>query len=79
MKTAKLVKLISELTPQQMEALAAGLVWFDSTQAYRFCNALTVAQQERDLEELELEKQYEMMQRAEDSYNLDAIHYGERV
>lgn len=66
LKTDKLALALSELSTNRMEELAATLVFLDDAQAERLKNAITVAQQERDLNELELQKQHTFMQYAED-------------
>ena len=76
MKLAKVVKVLSELSQKQLQSVADGLVWFDESQAERLKNSISVAQEERDLRYLELQKQHEFMDRSAD---LDSQFYGERV
>ena len=66
MKTATLIKELNALSYKQLQDLAAGLVWYDACQAERLRNSIIVAQQEKDLGELELQKQQEMMSRDSD-------------
>ena len=71
MKTVEIVKLLSSLSMGQMEAVAVGLAWYDPCHAERLKNVISVAQQERDLADLDLQKQHEMMSRAADEAYLD--------
>ena len=66
MKTVEIVKLLSSLSMGQMEAVAVGLAWHDPCHAERLKNVISVAQQERDLADLDLQKQHEMMSRIAD-------------
>lgn len=66
-----LVGIFHRMTPEDMQDLAEGLVWFDSAQAERLRNSIIVAQQDKDLGELELQKQHEMMSRDSD---MEYIH-----
>lgn len=66
MKTVEIVKLLSSLSMGQMEAVAVGLAWYDPCHAERLKNVISVAQQERDLADLDLQKQHEMMSRVAD-------------
>ena len=61
-----MVGIFHRMTPEDMQDLAEGLVWFDPAQAERLRNCLIVAQQDKDLGELELQKQQEMMSRDSD-------------
>lgn len=51
-RTAKIVRLISELSLKEIDILATGLVWYDQCLAERVKNALSFQQQERDRKEL---------------------------
>ena len=66
MKTVEIVKLLSNLSMGQMEAVAVGLAWYDEAQAERLKNTIIVAQQEVDQADLDLQKQHEMMSRVAD-------------
>jgi hypothetical protein len=66
-----LIGIFHRMTPEDMQDLAEGLVWFDSAQAERLRNSIIVAQQDKDLGELELQKQHEMMSRDSD---MEYIH-----
>jgi hypothetical protein len=61
-----MVGIFHRMTPEDMQDLAEGLVWFDPCQAERLRNCIIVAQQDKDLGELELQKQQEMMSRDSD-------------
>lgn len=66
MKTVEIVKFLSSLSIGQIEAVAVGLAWYDPCHAERLKNLIGVAQQERDLADLDLQKQHEMMSRVAD-------------
>lgn len=80
MRTLKdVVAELIELPPKDLDLIAEALQQFSPFTAEALKNAIGIAQQEEDRRFLEQERQYAMMQAAEDSYNEDAIHYGERV
>lgn len=51
-RTAKIVRLLNELSLKEIDVVATGLVWYDQCLAERLKNALTFQQQERDRKEL---------------------------
>lgn len=67
------------IPPQDLHLVGEALVLFSPSTAEALKNAIGYAQQEEDMRFLELERQHAMMQAAEDSANLDAAYYGERV
>lgn len=80
MRTLKdVVAELIKLPPKELDLVGEALLAFSPSTAERLKNAISFAQQEEDMRYLEQERQYAMMQAAEDSYDLDAIHYGERV
>lgn len=68
LRTTKLAVALSVLSMDRIEELANTLVHMDEGQAERIKNAIAIAQQERDLNELELQKQHEFMHRADEQY-----------
>lgn len=51
-RTAKIVRLLNELSLKEIDVVATGLVWYDQCLAERVKNALSFQQQERDRKEL---------------------------
>ena len=51
-RTAKIVRLLSELSIKEIDVVATGLVWYDQCLAERLANAISFQQQERDRKEL---------------------------
>lgn len=51
-RTAKIVRLLNELSLKEIDVVATGLVWYDQCLAERLKNALSFQQQERDRKEL---------------------------
>lgn len=72
-----LVTKILALPPKDMELLGESLAWYSPAQAERLKNAITVAQQEMDALE-NREREFEMLQYADDAATADAQCYGER-
>ena len=67
---AKMISIISDFSPKELQLLADGLVWFEQAQAERLRNAIIVAQQEHDqsyMAQWEQERQYQMMSIQEDN------------
>ena len=67
---AKMISIISDFSPKELQLLADGLVWFEQAQAERLRNCIIVAQQEHDqsyMAHWEQERQYQMMSIQEDN------------
>lgn len=66
MRHNHIIQQLMGMSNNQFQDIANLLVWYAPADAERLRNCLMVAQQERDMEFLEREKQYEMMSRDSD-------------
>lgn len=63
-----IANIMANMSTVDMAELVETLVYMDECQAERLKNLITVTQQEYDNQNLELEKQYEMMSKESDNY-----------